>query len=68
MSHLIPVPAEAAADHRRVIRWVSLDRQSHLLLEGATVSEARAELLEQCGDELQREQILAGSFELAEGA
>lgn len=56
----------AASTTDLVTRWVSKDGQSSIDMAGATAAEAVAELLSQCGDNVQRAAILAGSFVVAD--
>lgn len=47
-------------DTRSAHYWRSADGQSVLDMSGATLAEARAELLEQCGTDEQRDAMLRG--------
>lgn len=49
-----------------VTAWISADGQDSLPMAGATVDQARAELLDQCATDEERASIVAGAFVLAE--
>lgn len=62
----IPVRNILDTDTRAAGWWHSADGQGHLDMRGATLAEARHDLLAQCGEERQREAILAGRIESVE--
>ena len=61
------LPASSAADSTAIVTyWISADGQGSYDMYGMTAADALAELLGQCGEDDQRDGILAGSFILAE--
>ena len=61
------IPANETADRTDIVTfWVSADGQGSIDMTGATAAEALAELLAQCGEDDQRDAILAGAFQVAE--
>lgn len=59
------IPAEFATGifkARPAARWVSADKQSTIDTRGAPAEQALAELLEQCGSDEQRAEIMSGAF------
>ncbi len=62
----IPVRNVLDTDTRAAGFWTSADRQATIDMRGATLAEARKELLAQCATDEERAAMLAGSIEVME--